>query len=289
MRGLPTGTGWGQDGDSTWGKKDTHQVSWTDSQPFGHDKTPPTASEAASAADIRGFPGLMVQDGLGYNRDHQFIALRLRRSPSHFPIACDMSSFTRILGIDPGLNHTGFGVIDAAGDKLTLVTAGCIHVEKGMLSKRLGIIHRELARIIEETQPAMASAEIVFVNVNPRSTLLLGQARGAALACAAVYGLEVAEYTPSEIKNAVVGTGRATKEQVQMMVQKLLGIRGDLQADAADALACAVTCAHAVHLSQMTGESAAAALQRLKPARRRTGRSAWEQLAAGRGALAQSD
>lgn len=261
----------------------------TDSQLFGHDKTPTTASEAASAADIRGFPGLMVQDGLGYNRDHQFIALRLRRNPSPFPIACDMSSFTRILGIDPGLNHTGFGVIDAAGDKLTLVTAGCIHVEKGVLSKRLGIIHRELARIIEETKPTMASAEIVFVNVNPRSTLLLGQARGAALACAAVCGLEVAEYTPSEIKNAVVGTGRATKEQVQMMVQKLLGIRGDLQADAADALACAVTCAHAVHLSQMTGESAAAALQRLKPARRRTGRSAWEQLAAGRGALAQPD
>ena len=104
----------------------------------------------------------------------------------------------RILGIDPGLNHTGFGVIDAHGDKMTLVTAGCIHIEKDVLSSRLGIIHRELARIIEETCPLMAAAEIVFVNVNPRSTLLLGQARGAALACAAVHGLEVSEYTPSK-------------------------------------------------------------------------------------------
>lgn len=194
-----------------------------------------------------------------------------------------MDSRMRILGIDPGLNHTGFGVIDAVADRLTLVTAGCIHVEKGMLSKRLGIIHAELSKIIEETRPTAASAELVFVNVNPRSTLLLGQARGAALACAAVHGLEVHEYTPSEIKNSVVGTGRADKAQVQMMVQKLLGIQGELQADAADALACAITCAHALRLSHLTGAPAAAALERMRPARRQSSRSAWAQVAEDRG------
>ncbi len=195
-----------------------------------------------------------------------------------------MKQTIRILGIDPGLNHTGFGVIDACADKLTLVTAGCIHVAKGVLSKRLGIIHEELSKIIEQTQPQMAAAEIVFVNINPRSTLLLGQARGAALACAAVHGLEVSEYAPSEIKNAVVGTGRATKQQVQMMMQQLLGIRDELQADAADALACAVTCAHALRFTQIAGGAAAASvLGQRKPARRTNVRSAWAQVAAARG------
>ncbi len=189
----------------------------------------------------------------------------------------------RILGIDPGLNHTGFGVIDAHGDKMTLVTAGCIHIEKDVLSSRLGIIHRELARIIEETCPLMAAAEIVFVNVNPRSTLLLGQARGAALACAAVHGLEVSEYTPSEIKNAVVGTGRATKTQVQAMMRRLLNLQGDLQPDAADALACAVTCAHAHQLAKLTGTNAAAAqLHKLAAHSCKNRRSAWAKLAASR-------
>ena len=88
----------------------------------------------------------------------------------------------RILGIDPGLNRTGFGVIDADGSRLTFVTAGCIHVPTGTLSERLGTIFRELSAVIAETNPDCAAAEQVFVNINPRSTLLLGQARGAALA-----------------------------------------------------------------------------------------------------------
>ena len=155
----------------------------------------------------------------------------------------------RILGIDPGLNRTGFGVIDADGSRLTFVTAGCIHVPSGTLSERLGTIFRELSCVIAETNPDCAAAEQVFVNINPRSTLLLGQARGAALACAAHHGLAVAEFSPSEIKNSIVGTGRATKAQVQMMVSTLLKLSGDIQADAADALACAVTHAHAMQLT----------------------------------------
>lgn len=185
----------------------------------------------------------------------------------------------RVLGIDPGLNRTGFGVIDVDGSRLTFVTAGCIRVPTGTLSERLGTIFRELSSVIVETQPDCAAAELVFVNVNPRSTLLLGQARGAALACAAHHGLSVAEFTPSEIKNSVVGTGRATKSQVQMMITTLLKLSGDIQADAADALACAVTHAHAMQLNEV---HSLAAIPSRTGARIMTShksrRNAWEQL-----------
>ncbi|WP_417042632.1 crossover junction endodeoxyribonuclease RuvC [Duodenibacillus massiliensis] len=194
-----------------------------------------------------------------------------------------MSETTRILGIDPGLNRTGFGVIDAVEGKLTVVTAGCIRIPADDLSERLGTIYRSLSQIIEETKPTVAAAEIVFVNINPRSTLLLGQARGAALTCAAVHNLRVHEFTPSEIKQSAVGTGRATKEQVQMMMGEILGIRGPLQADAADALACAVTCAHTLRLADVTklGKlQARTGTRSLKTASSR--RSAWTQLAQNR-------
>lgn len=185
----------------------------------------------------------------------------------------------RILGIDPGLNRTGFGVIDVQGQHLSFVTAGCIRVPTDTLAERLGFIFRELSSVIDETRPDCAAAEIVFVNINPRSTLLLGQARGAALACAAHHGLAVAEFTPSEIKNSVVGTGRATKPQVQMMIGTLLKLSGDIQADAADALACAVTHAHAMQLSEV---QALAAVPSRTGARILTSlkakRNAWEQL-----------
>ncbi len=185
----------------------------------------------------------------------------------------------RILGIDPGLNRTGFGVIDAAGSRLTFVAAGCIRVPTGTLSERLGTIFNELSAVIDETRPDCAAAELVFVNINPRSTLLLGQARGAALACAAYRGLSVAEFTPSEIKNSVVGTGRATKQQVQMMVGSLLNLTGDIQADAADALACAVTHAHAMRLKEVQSLAAVASRtgERIMTSRKAR-RSAWEQL-----------
>ena len=185
----------------------------------------------------------------------------------------------RVLGIDPGLNRTGFGVIDVDGNRLTFITAGCIHVPPGSLSERLGTIFRELSSVITETQPDCAAAEIVFVNINPRSTLLLGQARGAALACAAHHGLTVSEFSPSEIKNSVVGTGRATKTQVQMMVSTLLNLTGDIQADAADALACAVTHAHAMQLSQVHAQAAVPSRTGSRSmTSKKSQRNAWEQL-----------
>lgn len=197
-----------------------------------------------------------------------------------------MTNSRRILGIDPGLNHTGFGVIDAAGDRLTLVTAGCIHVPAGILSERLGFIFKELSTVIEETKPDTAAAELVFVNINPRSTLLLGQARGAALTCAASHGLKVTEFTPSEIKNSVVGTGRATKDQVQEMMRRLLNIQGEIQSDAADALACAVTCAHALKLSQLHATAAIASKTGARAmTSRKSRRGAWEQLIASKGQM----
>lgn len=164
----------------------------------------------------------------------------------------------RILGIDPGLNHTGFGVIDAYADRCVFVSAGCIHIPAGDLCDRLACIYRELAKIIAETHPDCAACEIIFLNINARSTLLLGQARGAAISCAGVHGLNVAEYTPSVIKQSVVGTGRAAKAQVQMMVGKLLSLpQADLQPDAADALACAITRANAEKLSVVEQSAAA--------------------------------
>ena len=149
----------------------------------------------------------------------------------------------RILGLDPGLNRTGWGVIDAASGRFGRVDSGMIRVPEGELSARLGHIVRELSKVIERTKPDLASAERVFVNVNPQSTLRLGQARGAALVAADLAGLPVEEFTPSEIKEAVCATGRADKPMVQRMIGMLLGIEGDIQADEADALACAVCCA----------------------------------------------
>ncbi len=192
-----------------------------------------------------------------------------------------MPESRRILGIDPGLNHTGFGVIDVAGDKLTLVTAGCIHVPAGTLSERLGFIFKQLSAVIDETHPTAAAAELVFVNVNPRSTLLLGQARGAALTCAASHGLVVQEFTPSEIKNSVVGTGRATKAQIQEMMRRLLNIQGEIQSDAADALACAVTCAHNDKLAKLHAQAAVASKTGTRAmTSHKSRRSAWAQVVA---------
>ncbi|MEF9995064.1 MAG: crossover junction endodeoxyribonuclease RuvC [Burkholderiaceae bacterium] len=159
-----------------------------------------------------------------------------------------MPNAVRIIGIDPGLNRTGFGVIEARGDHLLCISAGVIRVPMGDLGERLGFILRELGAVIRETRPARASVEKVFVNVNPQSTLLLGQARGAAICAAVAAGLPVHEYTPAEVKQAVVGSGRATKEQVQLMMVRLLALAEAPQADAADALACAVCNAHSSRL-----------------------------------------
>ncbi|MBI4742442.1 MAG: crossover junction endodeoxyribonuclease RuvC [Betaproteobacteria bacterium] len=158
----------------------------------------------------------------------------------------EMKPTIRILGIDPGLRVTGFGLIDKTGNRLRYVASGCIKTDAGdALPARLGTIHAGLRELVALHQPAQAAVEIVFVNVNPQSTLLLGQARGAAIAALVADGVEVAEYTALQIKQAVVGNGHADKVQVQHMVRRLLALSGDPSADAADALACAIAHAHA--------------------------------------------
>ncbi len=154
----------------------------------------------------------------------------------------------RILGIDPGLQRTGFGVIDADGPRLHYVASGVIataEAPKGDLPARLKIIVDGIGEVTRQYAPQCAAVEIVFVNVNPQSTLLLGQARGAALAALVTAGLPVAEYTALQMKKAVVGHGLAAKAQIQAMVQRLLHLSGLPGPDAADALGLAITHAHA--------------------------------------------
>ena len=150
----------------------------------------------------------------------------------------------KILGIDPGLRITGFGVIEKNGGKLRYVTSGCVKSGEGELSARLKCILEGLAEVIAENRPQEVAIEKVFVNVNPQSTLALGQARGTAICAAVIAGLPVAEYTALQVKQSVVGKGHAQKEQVQHMVRRLLALPGNPSSDAADALACAICHAH---------------------------------------------
>ena len=154
----------------------------------------------------------------------------------------------RILGIDPGLRVTGFGVISVTGGNLVFLACGCIRSDaRETLPERLRMILTDLSAVIAREQPTEVAVEKVFVNVNPQSTLLLGQARGAAI-CAAVHAeLPVSEYTALQVKQAVVGHGKAAKEQVQDMVRRLLKLPGAPSSDAADALACAIAHAHGAH------------------------------------------
>ncbi|MEO8409394.1 MAG: crossover junction endodeoxyribonuclease RuvC [Propionivibrio sp.] len=160
-------------------------------------------------------------------------------------VAKPMPAALRILGVDPGLRVTGFGVIEKSGSALTYLASGCIKTDAAAsLPERLGTIHAGLGELIALYRPDQAAVEIVFVNVNPQSTLLLGQARGAAISALVAGGIEVAEYTALQVKQAVVGNGHADKTQVQHMVRRLLTLTGDPRADAADALACAIAHAH---------------------------------------------
>jgi crossover junction endodeoxyribonuclease RuvC len=139
---------------------------------------------------------------------------------------------------------TGFGIIEKTGQHLGYVASGCIRSPVGELPQRLKSIVEGLGEVIAAYAPEQVAVEKVFVNVNPQSTLLLGQARGAAICAAILKDLPVAEYTALQVKQAVVGHGKAGKEQVQEMVKRLLHLEGDPQADAADALACAICHAH---------------------------------------------
>ncbi len=158
----------------------------------------------------------------------------------------------RILGIDPGLQVTGFGIIDKTGPRLTYVTSGCVKTGKHELAARLKSIFDGLAGVIAEHLPGEAAVEKVFVNVNPQSTLALGHARGAGILAAVMAGLPVAEYTALQVKQSVVGAGHAKKEQVQQMVKRLLSLQGDPSPDAADALACAICHAHAGSIGKLS-------------------------------------
>ena len=154
-------------------------------------------------------------------------------------------SAVRILGIDPGLRVTGFGVIEKHGNQLHYVASGCIKSNnREALPTRLGTLFAGISEVIATYRPDQAAVEIVFVNVNPQSTLLLGQARGAAMTALVHGGLCVAEYTALQVKQAVVGHGKAAKQQVQDMVVRLLKLEGAPSSDAADALACAICHAH---------------------------------------------
>jgi len=150
-----------------------------------------------------------------------------------------------ILGIDPALRTTGFGVIEKQGSRLRYIASGTIKTgSETALPPRLKVILASIGEVIATYRPACAAIEKVFVNVNPQSTLLLGQARGAAITALVGADLDVAEFTPTQIKQAVVGTGKATKAQVQDMVARLLKLPGLPGSDAADALAVAICHAH---------------------------------------------
>jgi crossover junction endodeoxyribonuclease RuvC len=151
----------------------------------------------------------------------------------------------RVLGLDPGLRHTGWGVVDVRGNRLTHVADGAVHTDDALsLADRLVQIHDGLVEVIARWSPAEAAVEETFVNVNPASTLKLGMARGVVLLVPSKAGLAVSEYPASLVKKSVVGAGQAGKDQVQAMVRRLLPGCGIETADAADALAIAICHAH---------------------------------------------
>ena len=154
----------------------------------------------------------------------------------------------RILGIDPGLQITGFGVLDVDGHALRYVASGTIkttHLERKDLAARLKVLYEGIREVAQRYQPDSSVVEIVFVNVNPQATLLLGQARGACITALVSSELSVAEYTALQMKKAVAGYGKAGKAEVQEMVMRLLKLPSLPGKDAADALGLAITHAHA--------------------------------------------
>lgn len=156
-----------------------------------------------------------------------------------------MTDTIRILGIDPGLRHTGWGIVERTGSRLSHIDHGVIKPDaKAALAQRLAHIYRSVEDLLDQFRPDAAGVEETFVNAGPQSALKLGQARGAAMAAIACFGTPVAEFAPRRIKLAVVGTGAAEKDQVAFMVGRLLPKAGKMTSDSADALACAICTAH---------------------------------------------
>jgi crossover junction endodeoxyribonuclease RuvC len=151
----------------------------------------------------------------------------------------------RVVGLDPGLRHTGWGVIDVAGNRLSHVAAGVVHAPVDLpLAERLVRLFRQVIEVIERFKPDEAAVEESFVNKNPASTLKLGVARGVVLLAPAERGLKVSEYSTNLVKKSVVGAGHAEKSQIQLMVRRLLPGCAFDSPDAADALAVAICHAH---------------------------------------------
>jgi crossover junction endodeoxyribonuclease RuvC len=156
-----------------------------------------------------------------------------------------MTGKVRILGLDPGLRNTGWGIVDTEGNRLSYVAHGVAKSESGdVLGSRLSQLYQDLIKIIEIYSPHEAAVEETFVNKNPASTLKLGMARGIVLLAPAQAGLVVGEYAANRVKKSIVGVGHADKNQVALMVQRLLPGCGSVTADAADALAVAICHAH---------------------------------------------
>ena len=147
----------------------------------------------------------------------------------------------RVLGIDPGSNVTGYGIVEGQGNSFAHIENGLIAPAGGLpLPRRLLAIHSGLSRLIEKYRPEAVAIENVFVSKNARSSLILGHARGVAMLAACQAGLDAAEYTPSQVKGAVTGSGRASKDQIQRMVRALLKLPEVASEDASDALAVAI-------------------------------------------------
>jgi crossover junction endodeoxyribonuclease RuvC len=151
----------------------------------------------------------------------------------------------RIIGLDPGLRHAGWGIVDSVGNSLVHVADGVVRARHDLpMAERLHIIHRELTSIVAEFAPDEAAIEETFVSKDARATLKLGQARGVAMLVPAAAGIPVAEYAPNQIKKSIVGAGHAGKQQIHHMVKVLLPKSRAASADAADALAIAICHAH---------------------------------------------
>jgi crossover junction endodeoxyribonuclease RuvC len=165
----------------------------------------------------------------------------------------------RILGIDPGSRLTGFGVVDFDGDKAVYVASGTVNSIDGAFADRLRQIYESVGGIVDEFRPDIVAIESVFMHKNASSALKLGHARSAAICATFAHGLEIHEYAPREIKQAIVGTGAATKEQVQHMVVSILTLDGVPAPDAADALATALCHGHQWRMQIQLGSNNAIA------------------------------
>jgi len=170
-----------------------------------------------------------------------------------------VTTIRRILGIDPGSRLTGFGVVDFDGDRALYIASGTVKSIDGAFADRLRQIFESVGGIVDEFRPDIVAIESVFMHKNPGSALKLGHARSAAICATFAYGVEVHEYAPREIKQAVVGTGAATKEQVQHMVVSILTLDGVPAPDAADALATALCHGHQRRIQTQLGTGKAIA------------------------------